>query len=166
MAEIMFEQFNSPSIFFMPTNVLSLFSTGKKSGLVIDSGHDVTNVLPVFEGYAIRESLETELYGGKAITDSLKIIYEDRDPLIKGNFDVIHKVKELYACVSPNPTSNFSTSNDGKLFSLPDDQKIRLGEELMRIPEQIFSPVPQGYCKRSIQELVETSVESCDEDLK
>ena len=131
----MFEYFNAPAIFYMPTNVLALFATGKKTGLVIDTGHDVTNVLPIFEGYAILENLETELYGGKAVTDSLRVIYEDKDPLIKGNFDVIHNMKEYHARVVPRAGNSFNSESDGILYSLPDDQKIRLGEELARIPE-------------------------------
>lgn len=52
------------------------------------------------------------------------------------------------------------------MYSLPDDQKIRLGEELMRIPEQMFAPVPEGFCKRSVQDMVASSIGKCDESLQ
>lgn len=165
ITEIMFEYFNAPAIFFTPTNVLSLFATGRKSGLVIDSGHDVTNVLPVFEGYPIQENIETELYGGKAITDSLRLIYEDRDPLVKGNFDQIQYLKEKFSSVPEKGSNGFKGTASNEIFALPDGQKVKLGEELQRIPDQMFNPVEDGFCTRSVQEMVCSSINKCDEVL-
>ena len=40
----------------MNSSTLSLFSTGTTTGLVIESGHSTTSVIPVFEGYPITHS--------------------------------------------------------------------------------------------------------------
>lgn len=41
------------SVLFMNSSTLSLFATGSTTGLVVESGHSVTSVVPVFEGYPI-----------------------------------------------------------------------------------------------------------------
>jgi actin-related protein len=134
----------------MPTNILALYATGKTTGIVIDTGHDVTNVLPVFEGYGIQETLETQNYGGNALSNALRELYEDRNPLIKGNFDQIHNLKEQYCSVREELSSPLQSKFSDELFTLPDGQKIRLGHELVSIPEQIFNPVEGGFCTKSV----------------
>ncbi len=51
IAEILFEEIKIQSLLFMNSATLSLFSTGETSGLVIESGHGLSTVTPVFEVY-------------------------------------------------------------------------------------------------------------------
>ena len=50
MAEIMFEQFNVPAMYVAIQAVLALYSSGRTSGMVMDSGDGVTHAVPIFEG--------------------------------------------------------------------------------------------------------------------
>lgn len=49
LAEILFEEIKIQSLLFMNSSTLSLFSTGDTTGLVIESGHGLTTVTPIFE---------------------------------------------------------------------------------------------------------------------
>lgn len=69
-AEPVFEDFNSPFVFFTTANVLKLYALWSSNRLVIYSGHDVTNILPIFEGFDILKSLETELYEERLIVQN------------------------------------------------------------------------------------------------
>lgn len=53
----MFEKFRVESLALMNTAVLSLFSTGKTSGIVVESGEAVSYTVPVFEGYALPHAI-------------------------------------------------------------------------------------------------------------
>lgn len=53
-AEIFFETFNIPALHIQMQAVLSLYSTGRTTGVVLDSGDGVTHVVPIFEGFAIQ----------------------------------------------------------------------------------------------------------------
>ena len=53
MAEIMFEHFKVKSLAVMNTAALSMYSTGKVSGLIVECGEGVSYTVPVFEGYAL-----------------------------------------------------------------------------------------------------------------
>ena len=53
MAEILFEHFKIKSLAVMNTAALSMYSTGKVSGLIVESGEGLSYTVPIFEGYAL-----------------------------------------------------------------------------------------------------------------
>ena len=57
MTEIMFEKFGVPSFYLAIQAVLSLYSSGRTTGIVLDAGDGVTHTVPVFEGYAIPHAI-------------------------------------------------------------------------------------------------------------
>ena len=64
MAEIMFETFKVPGMFVALQSVLSLFSTGRNTGLLVDSGYEVTNITPVYEGKVVGRAVNRLEFGG------------------------------------------------------------------------------------------------------
>ena len=52
MASIMFESFNVQGLYVAIQAVLSLYSAGKFTGIVADSGDGVSHFVPIFDGYA------------------------------------------------------------------------------------------------------------------
>ena len=55
----------------MNSAVLSLFSTGRTRGFVIESGHGTTSTVPVFEGYMLYHAMHTNELAGQDIEKSL-----------------------------------------------------------------------------------------------
>lgn len=49
-AEVFFETFNVPAVFFSMQAVLSLYATGRTTGLVLDCGDGVTHAVPIYQG--------------------------------------------------------------------------------------------------------------------
>lgn len=46
----MFETFNTPALYVAIQAVLSLYSSGKTTGIVLDAGDGVSHVVPIYEG--------------------------------------------------------------------------------------------------------------------
>lgn len=46
----MFETFNSPAFFVQIQAVLSLYASGRTTGIVLDAGDGVSHVVPIYEG--------------------------------------------------------------------------------------------------------------------
>ena len=53
LTEFMFEKYHIPAMFIGKAPVLSSFSCGRSTAVIIDSGHKVTYATPVHDGYAL-----------------------------------------------------------------------------------------------------------------
>ncbi len=56
--------FNIPAFYMSLPSVLSLYSLGKTTGTVLDSGHCVTSAVPIYEGFAVSHAILQDNYGG------------------------------------------------------------------------------------------------------
>src|SRR4029077_19389321 len=53
MTKTIFEPFNPPAMYFSIQAVLSLYASGRTTGIVMDSGDGVTHTVPIYEGIYI-----------------------------------------------------------------------------------------------------------------
>lgn len=85
MAEILFEKFNTPAYFVGSTSVLSIYSAGRTSGLVLDIGHEVSHAMAVHEGFAFPQTIGRLELGGMDISNNLMDILKDRGVQLSDN---------------------------------------------------------------------------------
>ena len=72
MTEIMFEKFQVPAFYLAIQAVLSLYSSGKTTGLVVDAGDGVTHTVPIYEGYSLPHAIERNDLAGRDLTDYMR----------------------------------------------------------------------------------------------
>jgi actin len=95
ITQIMFEHFRVESLAIMNTSVLSLFSTGKTTGLVVECGEGVSNTVPVFEGYAMPHAIHNIDIAGKDVTQELiRQINEGSTIVNKDYYENVRDMKE------------------------------------------------------------------------
>ena len=99
MTEIMFETFNVPSLYIACQAVLALYSTGRTTGLVLDSGDGVTSTVPIYEGYALPHAIERNNFAGREITQCLHKHLDDVGMKFSfsGEFEILQDIKEKHA---------------------------------------------------------------------
>jgi centractin len=64
-AEIFFEKFASPAIFICSQAVLSLYASGKTTGVVLDVGDGVAHSVPIYDGFSIPNAINRIDLGGR-----------------------------------------------------------------------------------------------------
>lgn len=78
LVKSLFETLNVPCVFLVKSGVLSAFSCGKSTCLVLDSGHNSTWSVPVHEGYVLQKSTKKDPFAGAALNRALQTTIESK----------------------------------------------------------------------------------------
>jgi actin len=171
IAEIMFEKFSVFNIHMEPQPVMTLYSTTKTSGIIVESGESMTTIVPVFESYIIPQGVRnTNIAGGELTKYLYKFLETELKKFNVGNTDYItKKIKEKFLELKMDPISNLdqeilinsSKSRNVGTFTLPDGNNISIGNEVYLTPELLFNPLPLQDSK-SIQDMLYESIQNVD----
>lgn len=166
MAELFFETFNVPALYFAVPAVLSLYASGKTNGLALDVGDSVAYCVPVYKGFAISNAIMRSDLGGADVTDFLQLLLRKIGVslLTTAEREVVKEIKDAHSFLasSAEPSAGASVS-----YKLPDGQKIEIGHtELARAPEILFRPLVAGSEERGVAELVSDAISRSDLDLR
>jgi len=178
MVQILFESFDVPACYVAVQAILSLFSSGRTTGCVLDSGDGVTHTVPVYEGYAIRHAVNRLNIAGRDITEYLGTLINKSKGLISfassAERQIMRDLKEKHCFLRAdtqvlNQYGDFNVEEmkgEELAYELPDGQHLYVGEELWRAPEILFSPQLIGKDLDGIHKLLNKSIQQCDIDLR
>lgn len=76
--ELLFEKYGVPAVFLAKDAVLSAFSIGRPTGLVVDLGHSGAKTAAVHDGYVLEKSVRRGVLGGSMLADSMLAATEAR----------------------------------------------------------------------------------------
>ncbi|KFV38923.1 Alpha-centractin, partial [Tyto alba] len=95
-AEVFFETFNVPALFISMQAVLSLYATGRTTGVVLDSGDGVTHAVPIYEGFAMPHSIMRIDIAGRDVSRFLRLYLrkEGYDFHTTSEFEIVKTIKE------------------------------------------------------------------------
>merc|ERR1711965_470109 len=161
MTQLMFETFQIQGLYVAIQAVLSLYSNGRTTGMVCDSGDGVTHTVPVFEGFSIPHAVKKNFIAGRAITDHMVNLLTADGLSAQGGESawkqIVITLKEKLCFVSLDPEA--------------DKAKAAESTELTKnyeLPEGLFDPglIKEGDEALGMHDMSYASIQDCDVDIR
>ncbi|KAL9598765.1 MAG: hypothetical protein Q9219_004262 [cf. Caloplaca sp. 3 TL-2023] len=175
-AQLLFETFNVPAIYTSIQAVLSLYASGRTTGVVLDAGDGVSHAVPVYEGFAMPNSIRRIDVAGRDVTEHMQLLFRKSGLVFhtSAEKEVVRAIKEktCYVALDPKKEEREWIQHNGRPENkviehvLPDGNKIKIGSERWKAPEILFDPELIGLEYPGIHQIVVDAINRTDMDLR
>lgn len=168
LASHMFETLEVPAVHFSAPSTLALYATGRTTGVVLDVGDGVLQAVPVYEGLALAHGLVRSDLGGRTVTARMHYLLRASGLVLDSSSgaEVVREIKEVTGSVALDPRALEEQVRAGRFegpeYRLPDGRTFRLGPEVFRAPEVLFTPSVAGLECAGAADAVFAAVQSGD----
>ena len=140
-------------MYFSNQQVLSLYASSRTTGIVVDSGHARTHIVPIYEGFVLPHAVCSLPTSGGTFTRDLYSRLEAQEGFARGltddniawDMEVARGIKETYCKVSGEYENVLKGIREGyvgktRKYKLPGIHKdiILEVESLIGVPESLF----------------------------
>lgn len=159
LAEVFFERFSVPSFYMYPQPLASLYAVGKMTGLVVDCGDGLTQVMPVYSGYPIMHAINRVGLGGSDINDYLATLLNERGYSFttSAEMEIVRDIKERICYVALDYEEEMKKAEEEPPqmeYVLPDSSLLVADVERFMAPEILFNPGMVGLDAIPVHEAV------------
>eukprot|EP01100_Stratorugosa_tubuloviscum_P010752 TRINITY_DN4656_c0_g1_i2.p1 TRINITY_DN4656_c0_g1~~TRINITY_DN4656_c0_g1_i2.p1 ORF type:complete len:374 (-),score=163.43 TRINITY_DN4656_c0_g1_i2:186-1307(-) len=172
MAQLMFETFNIAAIYISAPAVLSLYSSNRTTGIVLDSGDGVTSTTPIYEGYVVPSTVIRSNFGGRDLTQYLMKILTERGYCrltTSAEHEIVREIKQKFGYVALDFEQELQIASISsaleKSYELPDGQVITMANERFRCAESLFQPSFLGIEAKGIHQMLNHSINESISDI-
>eukprot|EP01083_Nonionella_stella_P051721 137324_1 len=179
-AEILFETFNINSLSMCSQSILALYSSGRTTGIVVESGESVTNCVPIYEGCSVPQAISRLDLGGRDVTDYLVKLLNERGHtfVTVAEREIVRQIKENMCYVSPDCEQEVAKIDmecidtqipsylNSNVYELPDGNHIELGAERCKAAEIMFAPKLIGSEQNGITQLICDAIMKTEIDIR
>lgn len=165
LIEYMLEELKVEKLFIANQALLSFLSTGKTSGIVLESGGGVTQIVPIFDMHIAPYAINRIDFGGNDLSDYLnRLLFETNNHFYKNNkyLKFLEQIKKEACYIEYKYKKNFGSVKPYEI-KLPDGNSITIKTERITVPEAIFKPKLLGKDRVGIHDLLIDSINKCKE---
>jgi len=171
-AKIFFETFSAPALYVQVSAILSLYASGRTTGVVLDSGDGVTSAVPVYHGFAVPQAIQRTNIAGRDVTEYLQFLLQKagHDLHTSAEFEIVKHIKEQMGYVAFNiakaEDDAWEDLEPDVPYALPDGKEIVIQSEKFKAPEVLFKPSILGQEYMGMHQCVYKAITKSDMDLR
>ncbi|MCP4760631.1 MAG: actin family protein [archaeon] len=167
--KLFFEKYQVAGFYFILDSLLTMYSGGFQTGLVVEMGASSIRVIPIYEGILIEHAIQYIEIGGTVLDNfmfhQLQSAGFSADTSVQK--ELVRVLKERACFVSLDYDEDLKRKkNYKKEYSLPDSSIIELSEERFTVPELLFKPYLNNLEEKSLPEAILDCIDLCDIDLR
>lgn len=172
MTQILFESFSIPAFYVAIQAVLSLYASGRTSGIVIDSGDGVTHTVPIYEGYSLPHAVLRIDLAGRDLTQWMAklLMQKGYSFTTSAELEIVRDIKQQLCYVAEDYDKELNGADNNssldKEYELPDGQVITVGQERFQCPEALFKPEMLGNEMTGMHLTTYNSIMKTDIDIR
>lgn len=172
MVQMMFETFSCPATYVSIQAVLSLYSSGRTTGIVLDSGDGVSHTVPIYEGFALPFAIKRLDLAGRDLTHHLQRKLQERGYSLTttAELEIVRDIKEKLSYLALDYEEELKKVEEhyeiDRTYELPDGNVITIGKERFMCPEALFQPSLFGKEASGIHHTTFNSIMACDVDIR
>jgi len=192
LVTVHFENFGFQKVQLATQAVLSLYASGRTTGIVFDSGDGVTHTVPVYEGFAIPHAIKRMDLAGRDLTQwmmtllmrqgyrfttsaEFEIIRQLKEELCYVAKDYSADVRRAAACSSAAARARRNATKESdkavkddftRSYELPDGKEITVSAARFKCPEMLFKPELIGKEVDGVHKCLFKSIVACDIDVR
>jgi len=133
-AEKAFESLGVPGLTIATDALLALFATGRTTGVVVDVGYTVTDVVPISNGAILKGEAQRLELGGKDVVDRLVQLLMEAERAywtVRSHEAIANGALQRFGFVSAGHTPGqvcAPAKDELDVYELPDGEVVRLGD--------------------------------------
>lgn len=170
--EYMFEEMKFGALNFSNQALLVLYARGLLSGMVVECGEGMTQVVPVYEGMVPHHLIRRHGVTGKTITTYLNKLLQIQgfNARLSSDFEIVRDIKERLCYASCNLEEDRRLARETtalvEKYNLPDGTQIKVGQERFEATEAYFDPSLVDVECQGLSDFVFDSIQECEIDCR
>ena len=167
--QLFLEEYQCMAFYPVLDSMVTLYSGGFQTGLVIEVGDSSTRIVPIYNGYKLDHAVKILDIGGRVLTRETERILTSMGFTTESSVtrDLARVLKERACFVSLDYKEDLKRSEQyTKQFSLPDGSTLTLTHERYKIPEILFDPTIINSEETSLPRAIMDVIEECDIDIR
>jgi actin-related protein len=167
--KLFFEKYQAMAFYPVRSALLTMYSGGFDTGLVVDIGASNVRITPIFESYVLNHAIQYLPIGGVVLDNFLRTRLSRVGIQTESSVqrELIRALKEQACFVSLNLDDDLKNVKQYyESYTMPDGSKFAIDEDRFMVPELFFKPGMFNIDCDPLHVAILNSIELCDIDIR
>jgi len=169
IAQIFLDKLQCQGFYPVQGQLLTMYSGGFNTGVVIDMGAAEIRIVPIFEGYVLKHAARYLQLGGAVLDTYMRKMVAARGVPTESavHRELVRVLKERACFTSLNYDDDVTKPLQYKTsYGMPDGSEVQIDQERFLVPELLFHPQLNQIEIESLPTSIVDCIMACDIDVR